>query len=201
MPCAERTGSTSRSCPAFGAESVVLLHMAGGGGPVRAGPVHRQRNAVHRNAGVSAVEVTRTAWPDAGSGSSAPANRTSRRQDPDGTLHQREHGSLLCDLRKTRAACRMRAGGVRRLDHRAQAFPGGYAVQALEFFELEEDTNRIKVNPLAHWTPDRRPKAYMDENRLPRHPLVARGLPVDWLRALHLSGEGRRRPARRSLAQ
>ncbi|MCR8547053.1 phosphoadenylyl-sulfate reductase [Salipiger sp. P9] len=47
---------------------------------------------------------------------------------------------------------------------------------ALDFFELEEDTGRIKVNPLAHWAPED-VRAYMDENRLPRHPLVARGYP------------------------
>ncbi len=48
--------------------------------------------------------------------------------------------------------------------------------QALEFFELEEATGRIKVNPLAHWAPED-VRAYMDENRLPRHPLVAKGYP------------------------
>ncbi|MDO6585581.1 phosphoadenylyl-sulfate reductase [Salipiger sp. 1_MG-2023] len=47
---------------------------------------------------------------------------------------------------------------------------------ALEFFELEDATGRIKVNPLAHWAPDD-VRAYMDENRLPRHPLVAQGYP------------------------
>src|SRR5690606_6930688 len=46
---------------------------------------------------------------------------------------------------------------------------------ALEFFEADVD-GRLKVNPLAHWD-----KAdvqdYMINNRLPRHPLVARGYP------------------------
>ncbi|EPX75516.1 phosphoadenylyl-sulfate reductase [Salipiger mucosus] len=46
----------------------------------------------------------------------------------------------------------------------------------LEFFELEEETGRIKVNPLAHWARED-VQAYMDENRLPRHPLVAQGYP------------------------
>ena len=48
--------------------------------------------------------------------------------------------------------------------------------QTLEFFELEDATGRIKVNPLAHWAPED-VRAYMDENRLPRHPLVAQGYP------------------------
>lgn len=47
---------------------------------------------------------------------------------------------------------------------------------ALDFFELEAGTARIKVNPLAHWGPED-VRAYMEENRLPRHPLVARGYP------------------------
>ncbi|SLN41068.1 Phosphoadenosine phosphosulfate reductase [Roseivivax jejudonensis] len=46
----------------------------------------------------------------------------------------------------------------------------------LDFFELEEATGRIKVNPLAHWAPED-VRAYMDENRLPRHPLVSQGYP------------------------
>jgi phosphoadenosine phosphosulfate reductase len=45
----------------------------------------------------------------------------------------------------------------------------------LDFFENEGDI-RIKVNPLAHW--DTRDLAdYIAENRLPRHPLVAKGYP------------------------
>ncbi|WP_146590238.1 phosphoadenylyl-sulfate reductase [Puniceibacterium confluentis] len=47
---------------------------------------------------------------------------------------------------------------------------------SLDFFELEEATGRIKVNPMAHWAPEDI-RAYMDENRLPRHPLVAQGYP------------------------
>ena len=49
-------------------------------------------------------------------------------------------------------------------------------VPALEFFEVEDGTGRIKVNPLAHWAPED-VRVYMDENRLPRHPLVAKGYP------------------------
>ncbi len=46
----------------------------------------------------------------------------------------------------------------------------------LEFFEADEVTGQIKVNPLAHWTQDNL-STYLDENRLPRHPLVAKGYP------------------------
>ncbi|WP_377504814.1 phosphoadenylyl-sulfate reductase [Octadecabacter sp. R77987] len=48
---------------------------------------------------------------------------------------------------------------------------------ALEFFEVERPADampRIKVNPLAHWdTADL--QEYIAQNRLPRHPLVAQG--------------------------
>ena len=47
---------------------------------------------------------------------------------------------------------------------------------ALDFFEVEDGTGRMKINPLAHWAPED-VRAYMDENRLPRHPLVAKGYP------------------------
>ena len=47
---------------------------------------------------------------------------------------------------------------------------------ALEFFEVETDTARIKVNPLAFWNASDLGD-YIIENRLPRHPMVARGYP------------------------
>ena len=46
---------------------------------------------------------------------------------------------------------------------------------ALAFFENEED-RRIKVNPLAHWGREDL-EDYIVNNRLPRHPLVAKGYP------------------------
>ncbi|PYG34674.1 phosphoadenylyl-sulfate reductase [Pelagimonas varians] len=46
----------------------------------------------------------------------------------------------------------------------------------LQFFELEDATGRIKVNPLAHWGPTD-VRDYMEANRLPKHPLVAKGYP------------------------
>ncbi|MEM7717754.1 MAG: phosphoadenylyl-sulfate reductase [Pseudomonadota bacterium] len=46
---------------------------------------------------------------------------------------------------------------------------------AIEFFEAD-DHDRIKINPLAHWSPED-VRDYMINNRLPRHPLVAKGYP------------------------
>ena len=53
-------------------------------------------------------------------------------------------------------------------------FQGGQRA-ALEFFEADGE-NRIKINPLAHWSPGDIGD-YIDNNRLPRHPLVAKGFP------------------------
>lgn len=46
---------------------------------------------------------------------------------------------------------------------------------AIEFFEADGE-NRIKINPLAHWQPSD-VQDYIVNNRLPRHPLVAKGYP------------------------
>ncbi|MEM6566462.1 MAG: phosphoadenylyl-sulfate reductase, partial [Pseudomonadota bacterium] len=47
---------------------------------------------------------------------------------------------------------------------------------ALQFFEVEPDTSRIKVNPLAYWTAQD-VDDYITEIRLPRHPLIDKGYP------------------------
>ncbi|SNY54125.1 phosphoadenylylsulfate reductase (thioredoxin) [Pseudooceanicola antarcticus] len=94
------------------------------------------------------------------------------KQDPDGTLHQFDTDAC-CNLRKTVPLERALSGfdgwitGRKRFQSSTRA--------ALEFFEAD-GADRIKVNPLAHWHPED-VVAYMDENRLPRHPLVARGYP------------------------
>lgn len=94
-------------------------------------------------------------------------------QDPDNTLHQRDTDAC-CALRKTRplqAALATHSGWI---TGRKRYQSGRRA--SLEFFEVEDGTGRIKVNPLARWAPEDVAE-YMDENRLPRHPLVAQGYP------------------------
>ena len=93
-------------------------------------------------------------------------------EDPDGTLHQ-FNTDACCNIRK-----------VEPLERALSEFDGwitgrkrfqGHGREAVDFFESEGDI-RIKVNPLAHW--DRDDIAdYMVNNRLPRHPLVAKGYP------------------------
>jgi phosphoadenosine phosphosulfate reductase len=93
-------------------------------------------------------------------------------EDPDGTLHQ-FNTDACCHVRK-----------VEPLERALDQFDGwitgrkryqGTSRTAVEFFEAENDT-RIKVNPLAHWGREDL-EEYMVNNRLPRHPLVAKGFP------------------------
>ncbi|MBU9696402.1 phosphoadenylyl-sulfate reductase [Rhodobacteraceae bacterium HSP-20] len=93
-------------------------------------------------------------------------------EDPDGTLHQ-FNTDACCAVRK-----------IEPLERALADFDGwitgrkryqGSTRTAVEFFEAEGET-RIKVNPLAHWGREDL-EEYMVENRLPRHPLVAKGYP------------------------
>jgi phosphoadenosine phosphosulfate reductase len=93
-------------------------------------------------------------------------------EDPDGTLHQ-FNTDACCAVRK-----------IEPLERALSTFDGwitgrkryqGATRQAVEFFENEGDF-RIKVNPLAHWGREDL-EDYMVNNRLPRHPLVAKGYP------------------------
>ncbi|MEH6835216.1 MULTISPECIES: phosphoadenylyl-sulfate reductase [Falsihalocynthiibacter] len=92
--------------------------------------------------------------------------------DPDGTLNQRDTDAC-CSLRKTEPLQKALGGFDAWITGRKR-FQAGSRV-ALDFFENEDDT-RIKVNPLAYWAPEDL-RAYMENNRLPRHPLVAKGYP------------------------
>jgi phosphoadenosine phosphosulfate reductase len=94
-------------------------------------------------------------------------------RDPSGTLHKSDPDAC-CALRKTaplRAALKGSNGwitGRKRFQSESR--------EALDFFEVEPENARIKVNPLAYWTADDVAE-YIAENRLPRHPLVAKGYP------------------------
>lgn len=95
------------------------------------------------------------------------------RRDPYGALHLNDTDAC-CTLRKTEVLETALNGFDGWITGRKR-FQSGSRAQ-MEFFEVEEATGRIKVNPLAFWAPGD-VAAYMDENRLPRHPLVAQGYP------------------------
>ena len=93
-------------------------------------------------------------------------------EDPDNTLHQ-FNTDACCALRKTEPLERALSGFDAWITGRKRY--QGATRAAVDFFEAEADI-RIKVNPLAHW--DRADlEDYMVNNRLPRHPLVAKGYP------------------------
>ncbi len=155
----------------FGAESVVLLHMvsvARRDTPVifidtqmlfAETLVYQQELAERLN--LSDLRIIRASDTDV------------QRQDPDGVLHQTAPDAC-CALRKTKPLQGALAGFEGWITGRKRY--QGNARAELEFFEIENGTGRIKVNPLAHWAPEDL-QSYMEENRLPRHPLVSKGYP------------------------
>jgi phosphoadenosine phosphosulfate reductase len=155
----------------FGAESVVLLHLVSVVAPstpvlfIDTRMLFPQTLQYQRDLAESLdlrdIRVIRAGLPDlAGT-------------DPDNTLHQ-VNTDACCTLRKTVPLERALSGFDGWITGRKRY--QGTTRAALDFFEVEDNTGRIKVNPLAHW--GREDVAdYMLNNRLPRHPLVAQGYP------------------------
>jgi phosphoadenosine phosphosulfate reductase len=153
----------------FGAEAVVLLHMAARIDP--AVPVlfvdtemlfpetlEYQKDVAQR-LGLRDLRHVRA----------GPARIA--RTDPGGTLH-RADPDACCALRKSEPLERALAPFDAWITGRKRFQSGSRA--DLDPFEAERGAGRIKVNPLAHWTRDE-VQAYMAQHDLPRHPLVARG--------------------------
>ncbi len=97
--------------------------------------------------------------------------------DPHDTLHQTDPNAC-CTLRKT-APLQTALSGFDGWITGRKRFQSGTRAQ-LPHFETEGQGDataaRIKVNPLAFWAPQD-VQHYIEENNLPRHPLVARGYP------------------------
>ncbi|ABG32487.1 phosphoadenylyl-sulfate reductase [Roseobacter denitrificans] len=94
-------------------------------------------------------------------------------RDPTGTMHRHDPDGC-CALRKTEPLQKALVGSNGWITGRKRYQSGQRA--ALEHFEIEAQTGRIKVNPLAYWQAGD-VADYITENRLPRHPLVAQGYP------------------------
>ncbi len=94
-------------------------------------------------------------------------------EDADGSLHL-TNPDACCALRKTAPLQQSLHGFDGWITGRKRYQSNDR--QTLDFFEIEEGTGRMKVNPLAHWTRED-VQTYIIENRLPRHPLVAQGYP------------------------
>lgn len=153
----------------FGAEAVVLLHMISVTKPdtpvlfidtelLFAETLVYQQDLAERLA-LRDVRVIR-----------ADAARV-KEVDPYTRLHLSDTDAC-CALRKTEPLQRALDGFDGWITGRKRFHGGDRA--ALEFFETEPDTGRMKINPLAHWTRED-VQTYMEENRLPRHPLISKG--------------------------
>jgi len=154
----------------FGAESVVLLHMISV--LDRATPVvFIDTQMLFAETLVYQAEVAaQLGLSDVRTIRARPAALAAH--DPDRLLHKSD-SDACCALRKAEPLDRALAPFDAWITGRKR-FQGQTRAR-LDFFENEAD-QRIKVNPLAHWRPAD-VRDYMVNNRLPRHPLVARGYP------------------------
>ena len=158
----------------FGAESVVLLHMAA---------------QVDRNARVVFID-TEMLFPETLAYQTQVADtlgltnvdviRAARaavfERDNENLLHLHDPDAC-CHLRKTEPLDRALRGVDAWITGRKRHQGGARA--ALDLFEVDRPLGqlpRIKVNPLAHWDSDDL-RGYIEAHNLPRHPLVAKGYP------------------------
>jgi phosphoadenosine phosphosulfate reductase len=164
-PLRRRTALVS----AFGAESVVLLHMAAQIDPAL--PVifldtgrHFPETLAYRDQLVDrlGLQDIRTAYPDAS---------LLRRHDRHGRLSATDP-DFCCEIRKTLPLAEELEGFAAWITGRKR-FQGGLR-RTLEALELESGTGRFKLNPLATWDADRI-ETYRVAHGLPGHPLLARG--------------------------
>ncbi|WP_306251502.1 phosphoadenylyl-sulfate reductase [Parvularcula sp. IMCC14364] len=153
----------------FGAESVVLLHLAAQirddvpvifleTGKHFAQTISYRRKLINRLGLTNNIEVK-------------PTQSALEQADPDGGLWRRDTNAC-CNMRKVHPLRHELAGYDAWITGRKQ-FQGGARLR-LPFFE--EAATHIKVNPLARWSPED-VAAYMTEHDLPQHPLVAHGFP------------------------
>lgn len=154
----------------FGAESVVLLHMAAQVNTdtpiifldteMLFDETLAYQKDVADTLGLSDVRVI------------TPSRDDVLTHDVDGLLHQADVDAC-CDLRKTRPLENALAGFGGWITGRKR-FQGGQRSD-IPLFE-KDHARRIKINPLANWTAQDL-AAYMTNHNLPRHPLVAKGYP------------------------
>ncbi|MBL4837193.1 MAG: phosphoadenylyl-sulfate reductase [Kordiimonadaceae bacterium] len=151
----------------FGSESAVLLHIASRVSkdiPVLFldtgklfGETKRFRDRLSEDFGLTDV---RTILPDA---------NELQAEDPKGALWTKDTNKC-CYFRKVRPLDKVLDGFEAWASGRKR-FQGGVR-SLLPHFEAAD--GRVKINPLAFWTKED-VTAYLEENNLPRHPLVAEG--------------------------
>ena len=167
----ERTLGDVAAVSSFGAESAVLLHLVARVDP--ATPVlfldtgkHFAETLAYRDELVNRLGLTdvRVLRPDPALLAAKDDSGLRWSYDPDG----------CCEIRKVEPLARGLAGFDAQLTGRKGWQSATRA--GLSRFELERDADRLKVNPLASWSPEAI-EAYLTDYALPRHPLVAAGYP------------------------
>ncbi len=156
----------------FGAESVVLLHLAATVQPdlpvlfIDTGMLFDETLAYQQHVAerlnLTNVTLLRSGHIQSG--------------DPAGTLHRKDPDAC-CALRKSQPLNAALKGFDGWLTGRKRFQSGKRAT--LEHFEVDARTDapaRLKVNPLAYWSAQD-VADYINNNQLPRHPLVAQGFP------------------------
>ena len=155
----------------FGAESAILLDLAARIDP--AVPVlfldtgkNFPETLAYRDTLIAHIGLTNvtTLYPDADELAARDDKGLRWSFDPDG----------CCEIRKVRPLERALAGFDATISGR-KAFQSATRAN-LPHFEIDGDTTRLKVNPLASWTKADL-DAYVAERNLPPHPLVAQGYP------------------------
>lgn len=156
----------------FGAESAVLLHLVAVTKPDL--PIvfldtgkHFTETLVYAQELIERFGLTNVQF-------RSPEKQALLRSDPEGDLHIAD-SNACCALRKSEPlkVALAQYPNLSALITGRKRFQGGARAQ-LEVFEADADTGLIKINPLAHWQPGDL-REYMEENRLPRHPLLAKG--------------------------
>jgi phosphoadenosine phosphosulfate reductase len=151
----------------FGAESAVLLHLAASVDPgievifIDTGALFEETKRYRdRLTDLLGLGNVRTVAPDPGPLAAA---------DPRGMLF-REQPDICCHLRKVEPLQRALEGREAWISGRKRFQSAGRAEVPL--FEVADQ--RIKINPLAHWTAERI-ESYFEIHALPPHPLVEDG--------------------------
>jgi phosphoadenosine phosphosulfate reductase len=155
----------------FGAESVVLLHMVAEIDPTTPiiflntgklfGETLRYRDRLQERLGLTDVRAI------------GPHPDDTKRVDPGGDLWQRDHDAC-CDFRKVLPLARALRGFDAQITGRKRfQTEGRSGLSPIEIDPARGD-GFFKINPLSTWTLTELTR-YIEEQRLPKHPLVKDG--------------------------
>ena len=153
----------------FGAEAAVLLHLVARTEPDM--PILFLETGKHFAETLTYKQELATRFGLRDLRVIAPDPQELSKNDPYGALHSFDT-SACCALRKVAPLQKALKGFDGWITGRKR-YQGG-ARRTLDVFEGDEATGKLKINPLAHWTPEEM-RDYVQQNSIPPHPLVAQG--------------------------